>query len=128
MSIDFQADIQANYVQLSCQGTFSNEALLNVFETALDIAASKGLKAVLVDIRDLDGAPPTTMERFELGVAAAKIQSNNDIRICIAVVGKEPIIDPHRFAETVALNRGAAGKVFTDIENAVAWIEKEVIR
>jgi hypothetical protein len=35
------------------------------------------------------------------------------------------MIDPHRFGETVAVNRGAQAGVFTDLAAAVAWLEDE---
>ena len=123
MTIDFKIDIKTNFVQLSCQGVFSNAALFDVYERGLDIAASNGLQAILVDIRKLEGLPPTTMERYKHGEKVAKIQFNHDSQSCIALVGKEPIIDPQRFGETVALNRGAVGRVFTDIYDAVIWLE-----
>ena len=43
--------------------------------------------------------------------------------IYIAVVGDEPMIDSRRFGETVAVNRGAFGKVFTDFSEAKAWLK-----
>jgi len=36
------------------------------------------------------------------------------------------MIDLERFGETVAVNRGAIGKVFTDVDEAVAWLEQIV--
>ena len=128
MSIDSQTELRDNYVLFSCYGTFSNDALLNVYEAALDFAENKGLKAILVDISDLDGALPTTMERYNHGVTVARMQLKHDKRIFIAVVGKEPIIDPQRFGEIVAVNRGAYCKVFIDIDDAITWLEREVIK
>lgn len=66
------------------------------------------------------------MERFKLGDAFSTIQRKYNPPICFAVVGDEPIIDPERFGETVAVNRGVLGKVFTDIDEAVAWVEERV--
>ena len=128
MSIDFQIDIKAKYVQVSCQGIINNKALLNVYEEASGIAESQGLRAVLVDIRDLEGAPLTTMERYEHGVTVARVQLNHENRIIIAVVGQEPMIDTQRFGETVATNRGAVAKVFSDIDDAVTWLEREAVK
>ena len=128
MSIDFMIDKKEKYLKLDCHGTFSSEAVLNAYEKALNIAEREGLEAILVDISDLKGVTPTTMYRYDLGVAIARIQRNHANRTCIAVVGKEPIIEPQRFGETVAVNRGARGKVFTDIDEAVTWIESEIIK
>jgi hypothetical protein len=40
----------------------------------------------------------------------------------LAVLGNEPIIDPNRFGEIVATNRGANVKVFTDDPMALEWL------
>ncbi|MCH7959282.1 MAG: hypothetical protein IID08_04090 [Candidatus Hydrogenedentes bacterium] len=125
MSIDFQIEVKTNYVQFTCQGTYSNQAILKVYGSALGIATSEGKNAALIDIRALKGEPPAEMERFDLGVRVAKLQSGHSARIWIAAVGSEPIIDPNRFVENVAANRGARIKVFTDIDLAVAWIESK---
>ena len=126
MGIDFQTEVKADHVRLVCQGTFSNQALFDVYQSALDIASSEGLNAVLIDIRTLDGETPTSAERFELGVTFAEIQSKHATRILTVVVGKYPLLDLNGFEETVAINRGGYGKVFSDIDAATDWLENEV--
>ncbi len=95
-----------------------------MYESAFRITASKGRKAVLVDIRGLEGGPPTTMERYKQGVHVAEVQQESGKGILIAVVGNDPMIEPRKFGETVGRNRGAVGRVFTDIDEAVDWIER----
>jgi hypothetical protein len=41
----------------------------------------------------------------------------------LAVLGSEEIIDPQRFGESVARNRGMESKVTTDPAEAAAWLE-----
>ncbi len=74
-------------------------------------------------MRDVTGEPFTTMERYELGVHGAELQRGIGRGIAFAVVGNEPMVDPERFAETVGRNRGAHVRVFTDIDDAVEWVE-----
>jgi len=65
-------------------------------------------------------------------LTSASIQPHGPLFTCTAVysigslIGKEPMIDLERFGETVAVNRGAIGKVFTDVDEAVAWLEQIV--
>lgn len=125
MSIDLQIELKPNYVHLHCRGAFRSDALLEVWESAFRVAIDEGRKAVLVDLRDLEGAPPTTVERYEQGVRFAEAQQRFGLGILIAVVGHEPLVDPEKFGETVGKNRGGFGAVFTDIEKAVDWIEEE---
>ncbi|CAB1078664.1 hypothetical protein D1AOALGA4SA_6399 [Olavius algarvensis Delta 1 endosymbiont] len=128
MSIDVTTDIESKYVRVSCKGSFNNKELLSIYDKALDLAADKGRKAILVDVRDLEGALPATMDRFYHGVTTVTIQRAKKTRIFIAVLGREPLLDPERFGETVALNRGLLGKAFIDIDDAIAWIDKNVIK
>jgi len=82
----------------------------------------KGKKSVLIDLRAVKGTPPDIYERFILGVETVKIQRKNKTIVTIVIVGNEPMIDPERFGETVALNRGGIGKVFINIEEAESWL------
>ena len=125
MSIDLQVELKPTYVHLHCRGAFRSDALLEVWESALRVAIDDGRKAVLIDLRDLEGAPLTTIERYEQGVRVAEVQQRVGLGILIAVVGHESLVDPERFGETVSKNRGGFGAVFTDIDEAVNWIEGE---
>lgn len=122
--MDIQTEIRPGYMYFRCGGVYSITDVRELYERALDTAASEGITAVLIDHRDLVGEPLTTLQRYELGVHVAKLQSDPARRIRLVIVGNEPFIDPQRFGETVARNRGAIGRVFTDFEEAVAWIEK----
>jgi len=124
--MDFQTVLKEDYVQLSCQGVFSPEALLNVCRAALDTAENEGLKAALIDIRSVRGPGPKGMERYDLGVEFARMQLARGKPVMLALVGAEPIVDPQRFGEIVAQNRGAIARVFANIDIAVAWLEQEI--
>lgn len=126
MDIDYQTEVKDSHVQLSCRGTYSNEVMYSVYESALEIATRENLKAVLIDIRAMDGKTPTTMECYEHGVTVSKIQLRHSTRVLIVVVGKEPIMDAQRHCETVATNRGGFGKAFTDIDAATTWLEETI--
>ena len=103
-------------------GTYSLESTLQVFEQAFEIAAREGRGAVLLDARQVAGGPPTIGERYDLGVHVAKLQSAQAQRIRFALLGHEPMIHPERIGEIVAVSRGALARVFTDLDEALAWI------
>ena len=123
MGIQYEVDVRTNYVCLSCTGEFTADAFLKVIKEGLKIAEGNEVMAVLVDVRGLEGEPPSTMQRFDIGAAVPEMQRERSNLICIAVVGDEPMIDSERFGETVAVNRGAYGKVFTDFNEAKAWLK-----
>ena len=121
MSMQLEEDIGAKYICLSCTGVLSVDALLQVFDQGFARAEKMGLRGVLIDIRGVGGATPSTLDRFTAGDALANMQRKQSVRICVAVVGKNPLVNG--FGETVAVNRGATGKAFTDIDDAVTWLE-----
>lgn len=45
------------------------------------------------------------------------------IKARLDVLGNQPVVGPGRFAELVAVNRCAVGKVFEDRYEATAWLE-----
>ena len=114
--------MKTGYAQLVCHGRFSKQELVEIFDQAIEFAAENGKEAVLVDISDVEGEP-TTAERIELGVETAEIQISKETIVAIAVIGNEPLIDPERLGETIALNRCAVCKVFTDNDEAISWLE-----
>ena len=64
--------------------------------------------------------PPTLMERFDFAVQWAGAA---EAGICVAVVARPEMIDPHKFGVTVARNRGLIADVFTSEADALAWLE-----
>ena len=120
MSIDYQVEVKDDYISVRCQGLYNQKNLMTIFDEVLQIPGRYDLEVVLVDVREIKGDHPTTLERYQLGVF---ISEHNSLGVCIVVVGEEPYIDPRRFGETVALNRGARGKVFTDMQVAESWID-----
>jgi hypothetical protein len=114
--------VHGAYIELECAGIYTLESSLQVFEQAFEIAAREGRSAVLVDIRLLAGSPPTFGERYDQGVRVATLQSAQEPRIRLAVLGGEPMVHPERVGEIVAVSRGALARVFTDLDEAVAWV------
>lgn len=122
MAIEYAVRVHSYYVELTCRGTYAFEPLLDVLRDALEAGIDHDRSAVLLDLRNVAGAP-NKMERYELGTRFAKLQLSLDTLVTIAVVGHQPLVDPQRFAEMVALNRCAVGKVFEDHDEAVTWLE-----
>ncbi|HEV8398412.1 MAG TPA: hypothetical protein VGQ18_01115 [Gemmatimonadales bacterium] len=75
-------------------------------------------RAMLLDLREVTGARMSDMDRYDLGVLAAR----DSVGAPIAMVGPETLVDPRRFGEVVARNRGLNVRVFTDMDEATAWL------
>lgn len=124
MDIYTEVETREGYLYLSCAGDFGAAALLQVFEKAFSQAEDKEVPAVLIDARGIEGPVPSPMERFDLAKRLPEMQRRESVCIQMVLVGNKPFVSHDKFGETVAVNRGALGKVFTDIDEAVTWIEQ----
>ena len=80
-----------------------------------------GALRVLADLRRIAlTTPGSTFERFQLGEQAAGAAAPLGTRV--AVVGREPVLDPERFGITVAVNRGLTVEAFADEVAALRWL------
>ena len=122
MSVSFEVHVHAGHVVLECTGTYTFESILQIFGRAFENAVREGRGAVLVDLRQLTGGPPTLLDRYRQIVLIAKLQSGPGPRIRFAVVGHEPMVHPHRYGDVIAMSRGALARAFTDLDEAVAWL------
>ena len=116
-------DIRSNYVHAHCTGQVQVDHFVSAVGRALESARSTGLKAILMDVREVTGTL-STVDRFVLGEDIAAMQRTHAFAAAVAVLGKEPLVEADRLGEKVATNRGAIGKVFTDLEEAERWIEE----
>ncbi len=92
----------------------------------LEAVAQNKTRKVLFDGRGIAG-DPTTLERFYYGESTA--QAVAKFAACggflvpqFAYVLETPLLDPERFGETVAVNRGMNVKTFDNPDDALAWL------
>ena len=116
------------YVEV--KGSFSLEEAQQNFTAILEDVREHGTEKILIDGREVSGEP-ATIERFYYGefVASAVkdlVDAGWDRRHPqFAYVMREPILDPLRLGETVAVNRGMNVKVFENHYEAVEWLSLE---
>ena len=81
---------------------------------------------VLIDGRQMTGNP-TAFERFLYGTFVARstleVFNQHNVSLKFAYVIHEPLRDPDRFGETVAVNRGMDVKTFEDKNEALVCLE-----
>lgn len=117
---------ESDFVTANATGKFSLEEAKKTFIELLETVALHKVKKVLFDGRNLVGNL-TTMDRFYYGefVARAIIdfaERGVSRTTQFAYVLKEPVLDPARFGETVAVNRGMIVKAFGNPEDALQWL------
>lgn len=121
-------DIQpvSGFLKVVATGDFSLEEAKRTFLQMLEAVVLHKGKKVLFDGRKLMGNPET-MERFYYGQFAAQsvvefAEKGVSPATPFAYVLGEPVLDPARFGETVAVNRGMTVKAFDNPEEALQWL------
>ena len=125
MGIGIEVRVEPGHIYLQCKGTYSLAGAKRVFQSAVDSALESDRSRVLVDVFGITGNIPM-IDRYEVAVFLAEYiiaQALGKIRR-IVVVGHEPPIDPDRFGETVAVNRGVNLGVATSIDEAFELLQQ----
>lgn len=95
------------------------------FIQLLNEVVHKGATKVLIDGRQVTGHP-SAFERFVYGTfvacASLEVLQRHNARLKFAYIIPNPLLDPERFAESVAVNRGMAVKAFDDENEAREWL------
>lgn len=127
MSMNQEIVKEREFLYVRCSGDYSlaeaKAKFLHIMEAVVEHQQSK----VLVDVRQIKGSP-TTLERYLYAtfVADNVIRKDNGVWLAprLVYLGQIPLIDPLRFGETVARNRGVDIKVYEtrEIKDALAWL------
>jgi len=98
------------------------------FIQILNEAVDKGATKVLIDGRQVTGRP-SAFERFLYGTfvacASLEVWYRHKARLKFAYIIPNPLLDPERFAESVAVNRGMYVKAFDDENEAREWLNSD---
>ncbi len=119
---------ESDFLNVTAAGAFSLAEGKRTFLEMLKAVAEHKVRKVLFNGRKIEGEPET-MERFYYGEFAANAFSDAAARGAVArstrfaYVLEEPVLDPQRFGETVAVNRGMLLKAFDNMQDALAWLE-----
>jgi hypothetical protein len=124
MRVDFEP--HKHYLRAIVSGDYNLRAAQDIYDQAIKIAVAGGQTRILIDASRVTGTP-TQDERSMLGLFVAAEQRilasrTPPAEVQVAVYGRQPLIDPERFGETVALNRGAKVKVSERLDEALSWL------
>ncbi|MDF0668594.1 MAG: hypothetical protein P0119_21300 [Nitrospira sp.] len=126
MSIRSAIRIESDFLNVEAMGKFSLAEAKRNFVEILEAIARHNTKRVFFDGRKLVGKPET-MERFYYGEFVVRAirdfaQRGVSPSTQFAYVLREPVLDPQKFGETVAVNRGILLKAFDKPEDALRWL------
>ena len=115
-----------NYLLAEVSGEFDYTTDHKLFTELIESCFTYNRPKLLLDAINLKGFL-STFQRYNIALSVTNtIRKNFDKGIIqISIVGTEPLIDPDRFGETVATNRGLIVKVTTDMEEALKWLQSE---
>ncbi|MBK9050973.1 MAG: hypothetical protein IPL78_08675 [Chloroflexi bacterium] len=126
MSLNQEIKVHNNYMVVVLNGQFSLAEALALAKEMFEVGSQHKVKKGLVDIRRMTGVP-NTIERFQyaqfLADKGLAQKSPGHPIIRLAYLGYAPTLDPTRFGEYVANNRGAMVRSFFDESEAWAWLE-----
>lgn len=127
MSLDTSFTPKTGYLEITLAGTVPSDipdVLSRIFAGCVEYDAHR----VLVDCRPVRGLIDT-LWRYDFGVnmgdlnLAHLLAGGRPVRF--AFLGDEPLVDPQRFAETVAVNRGVDVRIFTEPTDAFQFLWPE---
>ena len=108
-------------------GSFTLEESKRTFVQLIEKVKERRAVKVLIDGLLVTGVP-TTMERFFYGEfcanEVARLASQDSLTPKFAFALNEPLLDPGRFGENVAFNRGMKVKMFDNITDARSWLDQ----
>lgn len=115
-------------LHVTIEGEFTLDAARLNFQEIIAALEEHLTDKVLIDGRGIVG-DPSVVERFyyaEFGAELVRLYREKhmpETNPQFAYVLNEPPLDPLRFGETVAVNRGMNMKAFDNMREAVEWLE-----
>ena len=117
--------VRDSYLSVTVSGHFSLSDVKIMYTDALESLLDNNFSKLFFNAYKVIGKV-TTIDRYFFGEFAAleslRYMGKGLKRIAVSVYGKEPIIDPERFGEIVARNRGLNLKVTTDKNEALQFL------
>jgi len=123
--LKYSFNVNNSYLSVTVSGHFSLSEAKIMYTDALEYLLENDLSKLFFDVFKVKGEV-ATMDRYYFGEFAAfeslKFIGKGLRKIAVTVCGEEPIIDPRRFGEIVARNRGLNLKVTTDKNESLQFL------
>jgi len=120
MQSEYLLEKKSGYINFTISGPYNAVKFHCYAKIIAETCGKEKLNRVLVNALNVKGTDLSILERYFIGEKIAELLP----AIKIAVVWPEK--DINKFAETVALNRGAFINVIGDVEKAKKWLMSSV--
>jgi hypothetical protein len=126
VGLTYQVEPKQGWLLITFKGLYDSSLAEEFTDQVWEVCVSHKPAKLLIDMRGVDG-DMSKWDRYGLAVIAAKKYFlailRGKVKSCtFAIVGNIPLVDPDKFEEVVATNRGLDLKVFTDIKKAYLWL------
>ncbi len=121
MAAQLQVKQKVHWVAAELRGTVDVKKVAWRYQQLTELCERFGKKKLLIDITKTR-LPLSTLDKFEIGDNTIIFALH---QIKVAVVANAEQIDPERFGELVAVNRGANLHIFNDVPSAEEWLMEE---
>jgi len=118
MPFQLQIEQRSGYLGVTFIGAGDVEEAGRQFEIIIEHCKRTKNKKLLVDIRGVEGGFSLLDKYYLVG----RLWLPASYLVKVATVNTEEKIDPQRFGELVAHNRGLNLRAFTDYETAEKWL------
>jgi len=110
---------EKRYLRVQLSGTWNIDEFPSHVASMAKECQERKQSPLLIDFTFLKWDRVSTLERYRMGQTAELLDGK---AARVSVLARPDQIDPGRFAEQVARNRGANVKVFIDPEKAQRWL------
>ncbi len=122
MAYDLKIEVKDDVLWVTATGTRSPETILAMSKDILAACVEKGLKKVLIDVLALEGRL-SAMSAYEIPAKHFPQMRDRSVITHCAIVDLMEFEDRDKFFENVAANRGLMLRIFSDTDEAIAWLK-----
>lgn len=123
MAYQLLMEKHADVLHVKSVGIRTIETVLAMSGDIMHACAQQGTVKVLVDVRALEGRLPTIDAYQVPNSLFSEIRDREIIQKC-AIVDLKEFENSYRFFENVAVNRGYNLRIFSDVNDAIKWLQK----
>jgi hypothetical protein len=121
-------EIKPDHVLMTFEGRVEESFPTQFPEQLVEAAIAHKCAKILADLRKVEGTL-TTMQRFTMGATGAQKYHSalhkGEVSSCrFSLVANPPLMDPRKFGETVATNRGMPVRIFSSFQDAFDWLQQ----
>lgn len=121
----YDIELRAGYVYAALGGEFDIESARDVYRGILQIAAGQGQPRILMDATRITGEMSVS-DRLAFGTFLAEEQARVLGQLPdgpqLAILAVPPIMDPGRFTQAVANNRGVRMRASDSLQELLSWL------